>query len=354
MRLTVTQSREALVTPYILPFGTITHYDAFFVVLEGNGHQGVGEITPLPGYSDETPKSVAAALSKALGASETIDDLWAKVDDLTEEAPFVASGIACALETWDEGLNLAYQKPLKEPLPLIGLCQGNSLSECREKAVKLFKEGFRTLKLKVGSAPLSEDLAKLKAVAEVTPEKGLLRLDANQVLTWEAAIQLCQAIQGENWPVELLEQPFHETAWNEHAQLIEQISVPLMLDESIHTLGDIEKAKIIGAAWVKMKLCKHPGIRATVKFIQKAKEIGLGVVFGNGVQTAIGNHLEARIHQMADLQSASEANGWFKISHPLVQSNFAVQSGQMFTGGIPSAVTNARSAKIIYESALAS
>ena len=48
--------------------------------------------------------------------------------------------------------------------------------------------------------------------------------------------------------------------------------------------------------------------------ISQARELGLGVVFGNGVQTGIGNHLDAKVYLESGLDTAFEGNGFLQIS----------------------------------------
>ena len=88
-----------------------------------------------------------------------------------------------------------------------------------------------------------------------------------------------------------------------------------MLDEFINDAEDIDRAAALGVHYVKLKLCKHPGMAATEALIARASAKGLKLVFGNGVQGALGNRLEARVHREAGIVSASEANGFLKVAH---------------------------------------
>lgn len=52
-----------------------------------------------------------------------------------------------------------------------------------------------------------------------------------------------------------------------------------------------------------------------------ASALGLAIVIGNGVQTAIGKHLELLLHCALRLASAAECNGFLKIIGPGIRHN---------------------------------
>ena len=60
--LSVFRRDEVLNISYKLSFGTLQQHSIYYLLLEGGHRQGLGEIIPLPGYSDETPESAEAEL----------------------------------------------------------------------------------------------------------------------------------------------------------------------------------------------------------------------------------------------------------------------------------------------------
>jgi len=322
---------QKLAVPYNLSFGALTQFDSFFIrVLTPQG-QGFGEITPLPGYSSETPQAVLAALA-------TIpDDLNAGADGakivsrLARDAPMAASGLACALETAALGVEEAFLRP-KPSIPLLGLCQGGSVDDVAREARRLSDEGYTTLKMKVGTRSTDEDLAMLRAAASGARGHVRIRIDANQAMTPEPARALIAGLDG--LPIELFEQPFAPSMDDEMRPLAAMSPVPLMLDESINTEEDIDRAAALGVQYVKLKLCKHPGMAATEAMIARAKAKGLRLVFGNGVQGALGNRLEARVHRAGAIKSASEANGFLKVADSPFGEAMASRDGRLIDDGL--------------------
>jgi O-succinylbenzoate synthase len=318
--------------PYRLSFATLERFETFYVALEGEGRIGFGEITPLPGYGGETVEQAGRALTEAKGGLASGKSASEVVAQLTEKYPFTASGLACAFETWAEGETEAFLAPLSANVPLAGLCAGNTTAEMVAEARRLIGDGFTVFKLKAGRSPETEE-ALVRAAAQELPPGGSMRLDANQAYSFEDALELCRRLE-DLGAMALLEQPFKPEMWPETARLTSSTSFPIMLDESIWTKEDVARAVEVGAKHVKLKLCKHPGLAATTVLVEEARRLGLGIVYGNGVQTALGNHLEARVHLRLGLPTATEANGFAKVqSHPF-PSGLTVSEGQLVDQGI--------------------
>jgi L-Ala-D/L-Glu epimerase len=235
------------------------------------------------------------------------------LEELFSRAPFVGSGLISALETWQEGFEAAFRSPVACPVPLAALCPGESPEEAVRQASALCGQGYRTFKLKIGAGLMALDIARIRAVGQALPREGELRLDANQALTWDQAMEITGAIA--DLPIALLEQPFPAADFDSHQRLANLTPIPLMLDESIWTEADVHQAAAGGIKLVKLKLCKHKGLAHTRKLIALAKELGLEVVLGNGVQTVVGNHLEMRIYAAAGLSTAAECNGFLKVAN---------------------------------------
>lgn len=334
MRLTAYRLDAPLREPYRLSFGTLTSFETLVVHLAGDGRAGLGEITPLPGYSDESIESACAALDGALPLLEAGAAFGAVIEQVSTAAPFVASGLAVAKETWSMGIAAAFERSVERAVPLVALCPGESPQAAADAARRLTDEGYRTLKLKIAGDGVSvfEDIARIRAVAAVIDQDCDLRLDANQRLSGEAADTLVEEISG--LPISLLEQPFAPDAWHATKRLAARSAIPIMLDESVNGASDITRAADIGVRHVKLKLCKHPGMAATRDLIQLAQSQGLGVVLGNGVQGPIGNYLEARLYEETNLKMAGEMNGFLKIAGQTVDHGMAVERGRLRAMGV--------------------
>ena len=329
MQIQVFRRQLPLRKPYRLSFGTIKVLDTFYVQVEEEGKYGFGEITPLPGYSWETPQMVEQLLGDMPGMVCQMG-IESTLEDLCERAPFFVSGMQCALETQAMG-SAELSRSIVPPVSLAAYCAGDTPEHACEEASMLVNAGYRVLKMKIGFTSLDSDVARVTSVCHHIEGRAQVRLDANQSLDFESALRLCCELDGS--PVQLLEQPFRPEAWGLTAKLAGLSPVPIMLDESIWTRGDIQRAAEAGARYVKLKLCKHPGLSATESLISFASQLGLGVIFGNGVQSALGNTQEAWVYNKAGLTEAAELNGFLKLLESPFRDELAISEGKIHGRG---------------------
>ena len=321
-----------LAVPYRLSFALVERFDTFVVRLRDGDRIGYGEITPLPGYSDETVETVTSAITELVAAARRGVSLDVAIEAILARAPMTVSGIRSALDVAAIGVEATLVTEIGRPIPLAAFCPGDTPAEAASNAARLAAEGFGTLKLKIASASAAADLERLRAVAAALPAGVILRLDANQRLDHATADEFVKGLEG--LPIELLEQPFLPAERAETRRLAAISTVPIMLDESVWTSADVADAAALGARFVKFKLCKHPGIAATRALIAEARAAGLGVVFGNGVQSALGNRLEAFVYAAEDLSTASEGNGFLKPVASPFPHRLRVEAGRLIAGSV--------------------
>jgi O-succinylbenzoate synthase len=139
-------------------------------------------------------------------------------------------------------------------------------------------DGFRTFKLKLGSAsaksPRGEgfsqtrgdvaqvhDVAQVRAVREAVGPEARIRVDANEAWNLETAKRTLAEL--EPYGIELAEQPVH--GLEAMAELAASTSIPLAADESVATLDEAERAAAMGAcAYTGIKLSKVGGAEAAL------------------------------------------------------------------------------------------
>src|SRR5438132_5113936 len=74
--------------------------------------------------------------------------------------------------------------------------------------------------------------------------------------------------------IELLEQPCHAKDWDAAAAVVAVTAVPLMLDESIYSMDDIDRAARLGASFVKLKLMKFGSLKRLERGLRRIRELG--------------------------------------------------------------------------------
>ncbi len=295
-------------------------------LVDEDGLAGWGDCAPLPSRRD--PQAVIDALatwscrpasaefSKWLGARR--DDFFsasAEFQHLPAEARWAIETALADLAAQRAGLPLwrhlggtsnevevnAALGPLDEALP--------------ERLVAAQAQGYRIGKIKVGLAPVEEEIARLRALD--TPLS--LRLDANRAFDDDAAERFLTALA--DLPIEAVEEPFQRPSLAKLAALQARLPFPLALDES---LPDFPLAAVIEARAVRrlvLKPARLGGIAATLAIAREAQAAGIEVVLTSVVDSAVGvtaaTHLAAALSP--DLTHGLGTSAWLAedVAQPL-------------------------------------
>ncbi len=168
-------------------------------------------------------------------------------------------------------------------------------------------QGFKAIKVKLGRDNDREIIQTIRSKTDVP-----LFVDANQ--GWsnkKQAIDLIYWLHEQG--VVLIEQPMDKNDLDGNAWLTERSPIPLLADEAIQRLCDIDRIK--GAYHgINVKLMKSAGMYEGHQMIIKAKQLGMKVLIGcmseTSIATLAGAHL-APLCDWADLDGP-----WLTVNNP--------------------------------------
>lgn len=326
-KITVYRLAVPLTKPYRLAFGAVERYDTLIVeTLDGDGRPGLGEATVLTGYTDETIDDcwrAACAIAQEIAGRE-LQSAGTRLAALAETHPFTATAFCTAMEMMQGSAPLGPAQAVH--VPLVGLLDGKDEAALVSETERLLAEGYRTLKFKVGFEPQA-DTARVAMVQRAARGRASIRIDANQGYTAEQALLFLRALDPQG--IELFEQPCRAGDWDAHLEVARAAAVPLMLDESIYGLADIEKAAALQcAAYIKVKLMKLVTLDALARAIARIRELGMRPVLGNGVACDLGCWMEACI-AAGRIDNAGEMNGFLKTRAGLLGRPLAFHRGSL-------------------------
>lgn len=309
-RLNLYRLEVPLTTPYKLAFGPVTRFDTLLVEAhDDDGRNGLGEATLLTGYTDETVDGAWELMQRLAVAfpgksPARCVELGA---DVASAAPFAATALTTAMEMLQASTWLRVQEQAR--VPLLGLVNGTEAADLDIEVERLLGEGFRTLKVKVGFDS-HEDARRVRLIQKIVGGRCRLRIDANQGYDREQGRAFAAALDPEG--IELFEQPCAAGDWSAAQAVAEVSPVPMMLDESIYGLDDIERAARVGAArYIKLKLMKMGSLESLATAIRRIRELGMEPVLGNGVACEVGCWMEACVAREL-ITNAGEMNGFLK------------------------------------------
>ncbi|MHA3904964.1 enolase C-terminal domain-like protein [Castellaniella sp. WN] len=262
-----------------------------------------------PGSSSETRDG---AWSWCLESLKTLNasDIEAEKQRLMtrkEESKVAATLMMTALEflggsKWLE-INSDFTSDLLAPI--------NSVDEAsiEPEVGRLLGEGFRVFKVKVGK-DRSADIRRVNAILDVLDGRAMISIDANRAYSREDAIWFARRLTRPG--IELFEQPCAADAWDDNAAVAGECPVPLMLDEPICGLADIERAAgIENVGFCKVKLKRFGSLDLLAEGIQSIHDHGMRAILGDGLGSEINNWMEAAVASRL-IRTRGEFNGFLK------------------------------------------
>jgi len=250
-----------------------------FAVLQlerGDGTTGLGEASPLPGYSPDSMAEASDELHRLAEAPIIANPLASPFELLVEtfaRHPLTHPASRFALETalldW---LGHTRGEPLhqilggdakRQPIPIADLVMEASPASWPACADALLAGGATHLKLKVG-ADLDAELASLKAIRQTHPTLPL-RLDGNGRIPFEALRAHAGSLEA--LELELFEEPVAPEEWPAALDL----PLPYALDES---LRDAELSeRLLGSGGIRAVVIKPMvlgGLRTSFEVAERA------------------------------------------------------------------------------------
>ena len=301
-----------------------------------DGTIGYGEGVPRDYVTGETIQTVLQTLCQAhltqqLPPTGDPATAVAAIEALRLPVPEEPRGIAgnaarCAVELayldacgqkggWPLSLLTQVAAPeLYEPRPRVrysGVITSAQGWKLRLAALAQAMYGFQHLKIKVGIAG-QDDVQRLKLFRTWAGSHIDLRLDANEA--WSPGEAAARILALEPFAISCVEQPLrHED--DEHLPALRRaIHTPIMLDESLCSLNDAQRA--IAGGWCdlfNLRLSKCGGFIASLRLAQIARQAGLACQLGcqvgeTAILSAAGRHFACSVAGLRYVEGSYD--GW--------------------------------------------
>ncbi len=313
--------------PYHLAFGDVTHFDTIIVrAWDEDGREGFGEATLLAAYGGGSAGDAwAFAVKKAEGLPGMTGP--AAKEDLATSLPgqpFAVTAFTSAIEMLEGNPVLAPSGGLR--VPLLGPVNATDPARVPDEVEALLAQDYGTLKIKVGF-DIDADLKRLRVIQDAVRGRALLRLDGNQGYDLKDARRFATELDPAG--IELFEQPCPADDWGAAKSVAEVSAVPMMLDESVFGIEDIERARDLGAAaFIKLKLFKMGGIERLIDGLERIRASGMEPVLGNGVAGDVSCWMEA-CAAAGTIRNAGEFNGFLRPTDGVFTEPLKVEGGAM-------------------------
>lgn len=322
-------------TPYHLSYRTFDEFEPYVVEVEDeNGRSGFGDGHISPGSSAETREGGWAFCLARLTEIIGMEGGEAKAHLLST---FAASKVATtamvtAIEMLEGHALLAIDTAVR--LPLLTPTSARTRDEIQVEVDTRLAEGYRTFKIKVGK-DRPYDAQRVADYQAALAGRGTIRIDANRAYSREDGIAFASALNPQG--IELFEQPCDDADWDANAAVAQASTVPLMLDEPICTIADIDRAaELEGVGLCKLKLKRFGGMERLKDALEHVRVCGMEPVLGDGVGSELQNFLEACVARHT-IANAGEFNGFLKCKDTFFDTPMTFANGaiQLSAGYVP-------------------
>lgn len=302
------------------------------------GHIGYGEAAPTAVITGDTLGSMKCAIEdyikpRLIGLEiSNIEEIMKRIDMSIVKNTSAKAAIDIAIyDLFGQMNNAPLYKLLgghKKEIITDLTISVNSPEEMAEDSINAVERGYKTLKIKVGKDS-KMDMKRIKAIRNAIGYKVELRLDANQGWTPKEAVLLLRQMEDKGFDIELVEQPVKAHDLEGLKFVTDNVSIPILADESV--FSPLDAAEIIqrkAADLVNIKLMKTGGIHNALKICSLAEIYE--------VECMIGCMLESKLSVSAAVHLAAGKNIITKIDldGPGLCSEDPIEGGPMFNDSV--------------------
>jgi len=322
--------------PFITSLRKLSSLEVIQVeMFSDTGKKGIGGCAPTAAITGETMASLGGALeliSKRITGME-----FTGMEPVLHEIQSSMAGNTSAKAALDIALHDLYTGALGIPLfEYLGGSGGpiktdltislNTPSEMSADAHSYYMQGFREFKLKVGGEP-EDDINRIMGVRKILGPDAVLRLDANQGWSSRAAVKVVNEVQRMGADLDFVEQPVAAHDLRGMRFVRQNISIPLVADESVFSV--IDALRLIeeeAADGINIKLMKCGGISEAVKIASLAEAAGLFCMAGCMMESHAG--VTAAAHFISATRNVKYAD----LDVPLLCSEKTEKGGVIYKG----------------------
>ncbi len=294
--------------PFQLSTGVSTTRRAYWIRLADDEGWGEGTIPPYYNVKDDDMKSFWDTASQR--EIPFPDDPSEITSWIGQDGPAPArAALDLALhdrigKKFNLPLYQLFGLPKPAPVPTAFTISISSLEEMAQMAAD--RPQYPIIKLKLGS---DDDIGRVAAVRNARPDVKLY-VDANAGWSPDEAVKLVAALAP--YHLEMIEQPVPGSDIEGLGYVQEHTDIPIVADESVQSIEDIDALAKAGVQGINLKLMKLGGLAPTLQILRRGKELGLKIMLGCMAETSLGVTAMAHLTALAD---------WIDLDAPLLISN---------------------------------
>jgi o-succinylbenzoate synthase len=272
--------------------GVLHTKETYFLFLEDGYKKGVGECGLFRGLSTDDRPDYEEKLQWVcnnihLGKEALLKHIY--------DLPSIQFGVEQAfLSLQSEDMFQLFPSDFtkgKAAIPINGLIWMGSEDFMKEQITHKLKEGFTTLKLKIGAIDFETELRLLKSIRkQFTSEEVEIRVDANGAFLPKEVMEKLKRLS--EYQLHSIEQPIKVGQWKEMAELCAETPLPIALDEELIGIFNLpEKEKLLSTIqpqYIILKPSLIGGFSGSNEWIALAEKYGIGWWITSALESNIG------------------------------------------------------------------
>jgi L-alanine-DL-glutamate epimerase-like enolase superfamily enzyme len=263
---------------------TADYVDAFYVKIHSDGITGIGAASVVPSsradpFSDGVEAVKAAACGLFAGKDPLqINPLMSALHTAVPRYSRHKAGIELALydligKAHNVSLSTLLGGGQRDVIPVIRMLSLGSPAEMAETASSFVQQGYRHVKVKLGTNPAG-DLERFKSVRQAVGPEVTLTVDFNGAYDAVTAIQVIASLVPEG--VSMVEQPVPGSDLRGMATVTRAVQPVVLADQGVQSAGEVlQVARADAAKAVSIKLLKFGGLRESLAAASVCEAAGL-------------------------------------------------------------------------------
>ncbi|TDY12501.1 o-succinylbenzoate synthase [Meridianimaribacter flavus] len=272
--------------------GILKTKETWFISIEANGQQGIGECGILRGLSaDDRPDYEEKLKWTCNNIHLGLEELYSEL----VEFPSIQFGLEMAFKSLESASSFQLFPSEftngTDAISINGLIWMGTEAFMKQQIKEKIEAGFSCIKMKIGAIDFQTEYNLLKSIRKEFSKSDIeLRVDAN------GAFSVDDALDKLNYLSELdlhsIEQPIKQGNWYEMASLCEDTPLPIALDEELIGVFEAsEKQKllqIINPQYIILKPSFIGGFKGSNTWIDLAEERSIGWWITSALESNVG------------------------------------------------------------------
>lgn len=322
-------------TPFKTALRTVNSVEDIIVEIKTDtGNIGYGESAPTGVITGDTTKAIIGAIEDHIKKTiigmdiENLEEILISLNTCVLKNTSAKAAVDIAIyDLYGQLYNAPVYKLLggyRKEITTDITISVNEPEEMAKDGLDAINRGYDTLKIKVGKDSY-KDLERIKAIRKAVGYDINLRIDANQGWKPKEAVKILRSMEDEGLNIEFVEQPVIAHDIEGLKFVTDNISIPVLADESIFSPRDaLNILQNRAADFINIKLMKTGGIYNALKICSLAQIYG--------VECMIGCMLEAKVSVNAAVHLACAKSIITKIDldGPVLCSEDPVNGGVIF------------------------